>query len=880
MAEIQKIEKRSGKIEKFNPEKITVAIYKATEAVGEPDYDLAEELSGKVVGNLEEELKEEETPTVERVQDEVEQVLIENGHSRVAKAYILYRRERTKIRREKQQLLNKKEIDRVDKRFDLNSLRVLVSRYLRKNKAGEVVESVRELFERVAVNTAIPSLFYDQRVFDKNGDFSHKPPKLNVEKAENEVSIGRFKLNRYHLQTLLRLYERKNKKGQMKVSWPVFFRFLKEGKFDSYAKEVEDYFDLMARREFLPNTPTLVNFGSALGMGSACFVLDIDDDLGSIMSCLKKAAMIFKAGGGVGYNFSKLRPEGDQISSTGGKSSGPISFMTLFDKMTDVIKQGGVRRGASIGILDSDHPDIEEFIKAKEGNKALRNFNISVFIKSNFWDYYEKGEPYPLVNPRTGKVVKKVNPRNLFDLIVYQAWESAEPGVIFEEHLNRHNSMLKSKGPIKSTNPCGEIPLYPGGSCNLGSINVWSFIKKKNKGGGKEVEFDWEEFEKVIKVSTRFLDNVIDANLFPLPEIEKTTLSMRKIALGIMGLGNLLFEMEIPYNSKKGFTFMEKLMEFMNYHSKVASCELAQERGTFPLYEESFYPEGKLPFRGRKGELPFESGEDLGLDWPGLKKMIKERGVRNAHTTGHAPTGSRAMIAGTSAGVEPVYSLVYEKKVAVGTFYYVNPVFEKTMRRRGLFDDELIREVCENKGSIQKLPYVSDELKDVFVAAMDMSAEAHIKALAAFQRWTDASISKTINFPADATIEDMKEAYLLAHKLGCKDLTVFRDQSITGVFSAGVTEKDKEKEEEKEQEQDLVGLKDVKAKGPTIYQEAGANEEEGSLGQDFEEKEGDDDNGFDRSALREGKCPKCGATLVKSEGCENCPDCGWGKCSV
>jgi len=535
--------------------------------------------------------------------------------------------------------------------------------------------------------------------------------------------------------------------------------------------------------------------------------------------------------------------------------------------MTEVIKQGGVRRGANMGILDINHPDIEKFITAKKGNIALHNFNISVWVKRDFWDYFEKRKPYPLVNPRTGKVVKYIDPQTLFDLIVYQAWESAEPGVIFEDHVNDYNPFLKTLGPIKATNPCGELPLYPSESCNLGSINLWSLAKvKPTNGRKKEAKFDWDEFERVIKIATRFLDNVVDVNNYPLKEIEENTRASRKIGLGVMGLGDLLYELEIPYDSPEGLKFMERIMEALSFYSKIESIDLAKARGKFSLYNKSFYPERKLPFKAS------DDRKSWSLDWNEIKKLIKKYGIRNAHTTTNAPTGSISMIAGCSSGIEPVYSLVFEKKVTVGSFYYVDPVFEEVMSREGLFDDALIKAVSDNRGSIQSLPYIPKKLKRVFVTALDISAKDHIKALAALQRWTDSSISKTINFPTEATIDEMREAFLLAHKLGCKDVTVFRYKSIKGVLEPGKGTETKKKTEKKTKEEKrdvLISLKDVKAKGPTIYKESDVNESKGFIGQDFTSLSGELE-----------VCPECGTPLVKKEGCVICPNCGWSTCST
>ncbi len=877
MTTFQKIKKRDGKIVKFQIEKIANAIYKATEAVGDSNSDLAEKLAKKVLEKLGEKISANTIPKVEEVQDIVEQVLIEEGRAKVAKSYILYRRKRTEIRANKQKILDKDEIDEVDKKFDLNALRILRSRYLRKGPSGNVIESPKELFQRVAVHVSLASLLYDQKVFQRKGAPRHPTTDFRPEQWEGKIKIGDFVLNRFHLITLKRVYDRFNLRGQAKISWSEFFNLLKKGFFSNYQKEIQDYYDLMVRRVFLPNTPALVNFGNHLGMGSACFTLGIDDSIESIMSTLEKAAIIFKAGGGVGYNFSKLRPEGDFIKTTGGLSSGPLSFMSLFDKMTDVVKQGGIRRGASIGILDSDHPDIEKFILAKAGNKALRNFNLSVFIKENFWEYYKKKKPYPLINPRNGEVVKRIDPQALLDLIVYQAWESGEPGVIFDEQINKYNPFFKTLGPIKSTNPCGEVPLYANGSCNLGSINVWAFAHSEpTNGKQRSIKFDWEDFARTTRLATKFLDNVIEVNSYPLRVIEERALNFRKIGLGVMGLGDLLYSLEIPYNSQRGLDFMEKVVEFLNYHSKVTSIMLAKERGPFPSYKQSFYQEGKLPFRG------FEDKSSWHFDWLEISKAVKKYGIRNAHTTVVAPTGSISMIAGASSGIEPVFSLIFEKKVTVGSFYYVDPVFEAVMKKEGLFDDDLIHDVAQARGSIKDLSYIAPRWKKVFVTAMDMKAKDHVKALATLQKWVDGSISKTINFPQEATVFQMKEAYLLAHQLGCKDITAFRDKSMKGVLDAGKRKEKKIDQKIKPKGTELVNLEDVKAKGPSIYHKAGVNEDEGFIGQDFK------NNSAYKTSLESSQggesqlefCPECGTRLINIEGCKKCPSCGWSACTT
>jgi ribonucleoside-diphosphate reductase alpha chain len=856
---IKSIRKRDGKIVPFDQKKIINAIYKASVAVGEPNWSLAENLSKEVIRRLNKKLKKNNIPSVEEVQDTVEQILIDTAHARIAKAYILYRQHRAAIRQEKKQILNKTEIDEVDKKFDINALRVLASRYLKKDESGKIIESPKELFERVSVHASLPSLFYDSRIFQKQGKApEHREEEFDPEKFAGKFSIGKYKLNQFHLEALKRLYDRFAKSRKIKVSWSAFLNLLKKGYFDKYESEINTYYNLMVERKFFPNTPALANFGNYLGMGSACFSLGIDDSIDSIMDTLKSAAIIFKAGGGVGYNFSHLRPEGDFVKTTGGAASGPISFMSMFDNMTDVIKQGGIRRGANMGILNSNHPDIEKFIKAKEGNKALRNFNISVMIMPDFFSAYKEDKPYPLINPRTQKIVREINPKKLFDLIAYQVWESAEPGVLFFDRINEYNPFLKSLGPIEATNPCSELPLYPYESCNLGSINVWAYIKKN---GDKKPHFDWQKLEQDIKIITRFLDNVIDVNKYPLKEIEEMTLSTRKIGLGVMGVGDLLYELEIPYGSKQSLAFMEKLMEFINYYSKETSVELSKERGRMPYFDKSFYKEGKLPFSGSKDKKSWH------FDWLALIKKIKKYGIRNAGTTTIAPTGSISMLAGTSSGIEPVYSLVFEKSVTVGSFYYVDPVFEEAMRKAGLMDDDLITDTARFNGSIRHISYIPEKYKRIFVTAMDIAPADHIKVVATFQKWVDSSISKTINFPAEATIDDIKKAYLLAYELGCKGVTIYRDKSLTQQVLIGGSVKKKAKETSH-----LAVLKDEKAKGLAVYHEASAeiNEENSSLSStEISEKIKKDIK----------NCPSCQAPLAKQEGCVKCLNCGWGLCS-
>jgi len=849
---IKSVRKRDGRVVAYDSSKISEAIWKAIKATGGKDKSIAVDLSLKVNESLEKRFGEGTVPTVEDVQDAVEHALIEAGYAKTAKAYILYRQRRAEIREEKMKILEKQDIDSVDKSFDSNALKVLRARYLRKDENGHVLESPKDLFVRVSLHTALASILYDQRVFDVAGGQPRRdvPDNVNL-KDYADLSLGKYALNEFHLEALMRVYKRFNVNGSCKVSWLELVEMFRKGDFSSYDREVDDYVDLMVSKHFMPNTPALANFGNVLGMGSACFVLDIADSIDDIMETLRSAAIIFKAGGGVGYNFSKLRPEGDFVKSTSGIASGPVSFMRLFDTMTEVIKQGGIRRGANMGILNSNHPDIENFIKAKEGNRALRNFNISVLILSDFWDYYNKNEPYPLVNPRTHEVTRFVNAKQLLEMIAFQAWESAEPGVIFEDKVNEFNPFVKSLGPIVTTNPCGEVLLYPNESCNLGSINVAAFAKEDDDGN---VVLDWEGLRSTIEMTTKFLDNVIDINRYPLPSIEEMTLKTRKIGLGVMGVADLFFELGISYNSEEGLKFMERLMEFVNYHSKKASIKLAKERGVLPSFGESSYREGKLPFGG------FEDQTSWHFDWKGLSEEIMKDGVRNGYTTVIAPTGSISMIAGCSSGIEPVFALVYEKNVSIGNFYYVDTAFERAMKKEGLYDDDLLKQIVENHGSVQGVSYIPEVAKRVFVTAMDIMPEDHVKAIAAFQKWVDSSISKTTNLPADATVEDVKRVYMLSYELGCKDVTVYRDKSITSqVLRSPPSGKDEKASVQPAQKNTMVpqavhasAVSPIQIFGPRLNQE-------GKLG--------------DLTS-----CPLCNTKLEFKEGCASCPGCGWSLC--
>ncbi|HYP42469.1 MAG TPA: ATP cone domain-containing protein, partial [Candidatus Nitrosocosmicus sp.] len=505
------IKKRNGAIVNFEQSKISNAIYKALVAAGKPDHNLAEVLATKLVNKIVKSgymgsANKDHALSVEDVQDMVESILIEEGLAETAKAYILYRHERRKLREMKMKILNKRDLDEVDKSLDINSLRVLSSRYLLRDNNNEIIEGPKQLFERVAILVSIPDIVHDVSIFDLNGGY--KQPLSEAEKYyeklddfDYKLKIGNYYLNKFHFESLIRTYVNEAKIGRMKISFKELLRMMAEGKLANYGNKIFEYYNLMVSGEFLPNTPTLMNSGARLGQLSACFVLDMPDDMYSIMKSSTDAAMIFKSGGGVGINYSTLRPEGDIVASTSGVASGPASFMQIIDTVTDVVKQGGKRRGANMGILETWHPDIEKFVTMKTKPGLYENFNVSVGVWSDFWkSLVTKGDhKYSLRSPRTNAHVKSIDSHQLMELIALSAWKSAEPGVIFFDNINKYNPLIKSKGgPLKATNPCGEQSLYPYESCNLGSINLSKFVKRKADG---MYEFDWQKYEQSIRVA-------------------------------------------------------------------------------------------------------------------------------------------------------------------------------------------------------------------------------------------------------------------------------------------------------------------------------------------------------------------------------------------
>jgi ribonucleoside-diphosphate reductase alpha chain len=661
---IRRIKKRDGRMVNFEPEKIAKAIGKAFQAVSRDEAP--SRLAEMVAKELEEQFSEA-IPGVEDIQDIVERVLIEEGYSQEAKAYILYRQKRTEVREAKSYLGVADDL-----KLSVNAVEVLKKRYLRRDELGMVVETPGEMFERVAAHVSRAETSY-------GGD------------AEYYRS-----------------------------------RFLK----------------MMRDLDFLPNSPTLMNAGLPLGQLSACFVLPVEDSLPGIFDALKNMALIHQSGGGTGFSFSRLRPKDDVVQATGGVASGPVSFMRIFDMATEVIKQGGRRRGANMGVLRIDHPDILEFIEAKSKPGFLENFNISVAATDEFMRKARSGGEMDLVNPRNGQATGKLLAPELMNLIANSAWRGGDPGVIF---IDRINAMHPIPGEIEATNPCGEQPLLPYESCNLGSINLSRLVEKG--------ELNWDRLGELVSLGVRFLDDVIDMNRFPIKQIEEATMQRRKIGLGVMGFADMLIQMNISYASREAVTTAEDVMKFITERARAESALLGEARGSFPLFEES--------------------------------KLKKWSAMRNTTTTTIAPTGTISIIAGTSSGIEPLFALAFVRNVLEGAHLLeVSPLFEQAAAASGIYTPELKAELAR-KGSVQDIEGVPQDQKDLFVTALDIPPEQHVRIQAAFQKYTDNAVSKTVNLPAEATVSDVLKVYNLAYDQGCKGVTVFRYGSRGQVLYLG-----------------------------------------------------------------------------------------------
>ena len=590
-------------------------------------------------------------------------------------------------------------------------------------------------------------------------------------------------------------------------------------------KTTKKFYDFITNRYFMPNSPTLMNAGRELGQLAACFVLPVEDSLEGIFETVKNTALIHKSGGGTGFSFSRLRPKNDVVRSTMGVSSGPVSFMEVFNAATEAVKQGGTRRGANMGILRVDHPDILDFMNCKSDNFKLNNFNISVAITDKFMEALKAGTDYELIHPRTKQAVGKLSAKAVFDLIVDGAWRNGEPGIIFIDKMNYDNP-TPLIGDIESTNPCGEVPLLPYEACNLGSINLGLMLK----GEKGNLSVDWDKLAEVTKMAIHFLDNVIAINNYPLPQISEMVQNNRK-----MGWADMLMQLGIGYNSEEGTKLAAQVMEFIDYHSKVKSIEFAQTRGRFNNFKGSIYDGQNWLTKKYKGKSAGMITDEM---WAELDEQIAKVGIRNATTTCIAPTGTISMIASASGGVEPLFGLVFIRDVMDGTkLIEVNPIFEAYAKEHGFYSDELMTKISID-GTLAHCYNVPDEAKRIFVAAHDVSPYWHVKMQAAFQLHTDNAVSKTVNFEENASRQDVADSYLLAYENNLKGITVYRNNSRQ--FQPMNLEKKDDKK-----------MPEIKAIDVVEEQHQG----------------------------EEHKCPECGAVLGYGEGCFICLNCGYSGCS-
>jgi len=622
-------------------------------------------------------------------------------------------------------------------------------------RAGTITEEVVKLLEKKfkktfpsvenAQDTVIDVL--EKRGYKKVADEyqAYRKKKEEIRRLREILGIEEPKLTVNALEVLRRRYLLRDEDGRIIETPAKTFTRVAEAiakvdrKYGGNPKESEKiFYGMMARVEFLPNSPTLFNAGTELGQLSACFVLPIEDSLKSIFTAVKNMALIEKSGGGVGFDFSKLRPKGDIVKSTKGVASGPVSFMGVFDAATEVIKAGGKRRGAMMGVLRVDHPDIMEFITSKHKPGVLSNFNISVAVTDAFMKTLQEDGEYWLINPRNKERVKGLKSNRVWNLMVKSAWQFGDPGAIFIDEVNRYNP-IPEMGKIESTNPCGEQPLLPYESCNLGSINLSSMVE--NEG------INWAKLRETVRNAVHFLDNVIDANKFPLKEIEKMTKADRKIGLGVMGFADMLIQLRVAYNSEEALKLAEKIMKFVTERAREKSVELGEERGSFPNFHKCIWKD-------------------------------KHNAIRNATVTTIAPTGSISIIAGCSSGIEPLFAISFIRNVLGGTrLFEINPLFEMTTKERDLYSAKLLEEIART-GSVQHIEGVPEDIKRTFVTALDIQPEWHVKMQAAFQKYTDNAVSKTVNLPKNATVENVEEVFWLAYRLKCKGITVYRYGSI------------------------------------------------------------------------------------------------------
>lgn len=664
---IKYVIKINGNKELFNSRKIANSIFYAAQNVGGKDSQLATTLKDKVLSYIQEKFSNGEEIKTSFIGEAVEKILIENGHAKTAKAYIVYRENKKHLHQDKSSLGVEDDIG-----LSYNTLFILKSRYLMRDERGNTSETPQGMIKRIAKFIS------------------------DVEKTDED-----------------------------KKKW--------------YSK----FYNLMINFDFLPGTRTLANAGLRDPQLANCFVFEVEDDIDQIFQTLHKSTMVKKFGGGCGYNFSKIRAEGDSVGGIANLAAGPVKMMEMFDLMTSLFKQQGKYESGNMAILNANHPDIFNFISAKQVDGYLSKTNLSVGITNDFMNAAIKGKNWDLVNPRTGEVVNVVDAKSILSLMAQMAWATGDPGMINLSAINKGtrlaNPLLKKKGPIWATNVCGEIPLYPNESCNLGYLNLTHFVE--------DGDFYYKKLAKAIKIAVRLMDNVIDASWFPVREVEKAVRDNRRLGIGAVGWAEALIMLGIPYDSDRALRLAEKVAKFMYLSALKASCQLGKERGPFPLINDSIW----------------------------FKSKNKPR---NVALLTFPPSSGNAVICETSYGIEPLFAIAYEQNVLDGEkFININPLFIKILKQKGIYSDALIRKIIDNHGSVQEIKEIPSKIQKVFKVAHDIDWKSHIRMQASFQKWTDNAITKTINMPSSTTSDDIQEAFILAWKLGCKGLTVYRDRS-------------------------------------------------------------------------------------------------------
>lgn len=865
--------KSSGTSEPFDIHKLELAII---QSLGDcPDSG---ELKQSILGKVLERIKDKNTTSTHYINDIIERYLLKHHHYDVLQKYIDNRFEKNKVYSEKVNLLGTRLVTDPDypkgelSDFSVNQIQIAANRYLQRDmETGDITESMTGWFDRVAKHVVLGSVVYDPSIYSKN----EVPTKQEYDIKE----IGRdprLSFKSTQLSVLRSLYDKI--KDHCKFDYLGFLHVVETALgTDKYQNLYRKYFQYMYQGIFEPNTPTLMNAGTDNGKCSACFTLGVEDNMHSIMGLNSDSAYIFQGAGGLGTNISYVRPRGTNIGTAYGAATGPIELvLEIIDFITQKVKSGGKRRGANMGLMEYWHPDIMEFINMKKKPGYLENFNISVMFDDKFWEHYHAGTDYDL---KFGdKVYGKMNAQSLIENIAVSAWSSAEPGVAFKDNANKANPLRTLKGDINICNPCAEQFMYDGESCTLGSINLAKLVREDGT-------FDWDQYVQIIHETTRFLNDVLEINQYPTEHIAEESDKSKRIGLGIMGLADLFFLLKVPYNSQEGFWMMEELSKTLYIESVKTSIDLAEERGSCYWYQK--WSNTNNPAVIDAVVRNYNNANDiyvvLGTEY--TDKLI-EHGIRNMWTTTIAPTGTISMIADTSSGLEPIFSLVFSKITTAGKYYYTSELFKKALIDAGIYSQELLEKVEKNYGSCQGIDEIPKDIQKVFLTAMDLHWIDHVVAQSVWQNWIDNSISKTINMPYNVEVQDVKNAYILAHELGLKGIALFRDGSRNEqVLHVGSNVQSNKNEQNVQT--GVPGTVTIQA--PTknqveknvkpsrysmIYIQDRVNEK---LMVDLTLHVGKTSTYLEKGD----ECPNCKEfTLILEGGCSSCKKCGYGTCSV